>query len=860
MRLYLIDGSSYVHRAFHAIRGLRTSKGLATNALWGFATMLRKFIREIKPELCAVVLDAGRETFRNAIYPEYKANRPEAPADLAMQFPYVRKVAEAMGFTVIEMEGFEADDVMATLVEKARTLGLEVSIESGDKDLLQLVTEGVVVHDPMREKTYDIQGVREKLGVPPVSVTDYLAIVGDSSDNVPGIAGIGEKGAAELVAAYGSLEGIYSHLDELPPRKREALLKGREMAFLSRRLVELRRDVPLNVDVMSLRLREPDRAMVTALFTELEFRSLLMEMEQPSREPLLKVGMEAPEALELTKDSLAKAFETIEHSPEIAIVAVFGRRDPVKPDCKGVAVATGPDKAVVIRPEHFHLLQKLATMLTDRLWTAAGYKELHQLFFYVGAELPLPSLDPVLANYVLNPNRRTHSLDALALEVLSEQLPPITDSSSNVLAKRACVALRLREHMEKALREAQLKDLVSKIELPLARVLAEMERVGVRVDREVLADVSSEITLELERLEKAIKDAAGVDFNLNSPKQLADVLFGKLMLPVVKKTKTGPSTDVTVLEELSDRHVVPGLILEYRALAKLRSTYVEALPELIHPITGRVHTSYNQMVTSTGRLSSSDPNLQNIPVRTETGRKIRRAFVAAEGYELVSADYSQIELRVLAHMSKDPQLAEAFRSGADIHRRTAARIFHVEEDDVTPEQRRAAKVVNFGLLYGMGPYRLSRDLKISVHEAQSIIDEYFSAFPAVRTYLDWILETARNTGRVPMLSGRHRLIEGINSRDRNERAAAERMALNAPIQGTAADVIKAAMVNLRERLRAEGLDARLVMQVHDELILEAREGQGDRVAAVLKEVMENAYELSVPLVVEVSRGRSWADL
>jgi DNA polymerase-1 len=902
MTLHLIDGSGYVHRAFHAIRGLRTSRGLPTNALFGLASMLRKFARETRPELCAVVLDAGRETFRNELFADYKANRPSAPADLAAQFPYVRRVAEAMGFPVLEMAGFEADDVIATLASRARAAGMDVVVVSSDKDLLQLVGPGVAVWDPAREKTYDREAVRGKLGVPPEAVRDWLALVGDASDNVPGVPGIGEKGATDLIAAHGSLEGVYEHLDDLPPRKREALVAGRDSAFLSRDLATLRTDVPVEADVAALRPGAPDRASLVDLLTELEFRALLAEVQGegggevggprsevegqegapvpaeaslfpvPPRQPpasrghpdALPAGNRQPDTATEVTDPAAfdAALEAIRAASEVALAAVFGARDPVEPDCAGLGIATGPDAAFVLRPPGISRedLGRLASALAGRAWSAAHYKELHQVFAARGIELPLPAIDPVLANYVVHPERETHTLDALALELLAEPLPPPKDASTAAVARRAIAAWRVRKPLAEAVEAAGLGDLVATTELPLARVLAEMETAGVKVDREALTRLSADLATDLQRLERQVIDAAGFPFNPNSPKQLADVLFGKLQLPVVRKTKTGPSTDAAVLEELADRHPVPALILEYRSLAKLRSTYAEALPSMIHARTGRVHTSYNQMVAATGRLSSSDPNLQNIPVRTEAGRKIRRAFVSADGHEFVAADYSQIELRVLAHLSGDGQLAEAFHAGLDIHRRTAARLFHAGEAEVTPDQRRVAKVVNFGLLYGMGAFRLGRDLKIPVGEAQGIIDEYFAAFPDVRRYLDGTLETARATGRVPMLSGRHREIPGISSSNRNERLAAERMALNAPIQGTAADVIKVAMVRLRERLLADRLDARMVMQVHDELVLEVRDGQADAVAAVLKEVMEGAYALSVPLVVEVGRGKVWSDL
>jgi DNA polymerase-1 len=546
-----------------------------------------------------------------------------------------------------------------------------------------------------------------------------------------------------------------------------------------------------------------------------------------------------------------------------AVIALFGARDPVAPNVTGIAIAVSDAQAIVWHPAAEapqDFIARLATALRYRSAGFAGSKELHQVFAAAGGDPGLPAFDPVLASYLCHAERESHSLDTLAIERLGTPLPPTTDTSATALALRAGAARRVRASLEADLAAAGLDRLLADVELPLARVLAEMERTGVAVDRAALSRLSVDLATDLQRLEKRILDAAGMVFNPNSPKQLADVLFGKLQLPVIKKTKTGPSTDVTVLEELSDRHPVPALILEYRSLAKLKGTYADALGNLIHPRTGRIHTSYNQAVAATGRLSSSDPNLQNIPIRTEAGRKIRAAFVSGDGLEFVSADYSQIELRVLADLSADESLVDAFRRGVDIHARTAARVFHCDEAAVTPDQRRTAKVINFGLLYGMGAFRLGRDLKIPMAEAQHIIDDYFGAFPGVRKYLDSTLTLARTDGFVTTASGRRRAIEGIHASNRNERAGAERMAQNMPIQGTAADIIKIAMVRLRDRLLADGLPARLVLSVHDELVLETREGTGSAVAAVLREVMENAWPLSVPLAVEVGRGHVWSEL
>ncbi|HOU53951.1 MAG TPA: DNA polymerase I [Myxococcota bacterium] len=885
--LYLVDASGLLHRAFHAIRPLRTSRGVPTNALFGLAQMVRRLIREHHPERIAVVFDAGRETFRNRLYPAYKANRPPTHPDLVPQFPLARRLCEALGLPVLEVPDFEADDVIATLCERAVAEGLEVVIESGDKDLLQLVRPGVTVRDPLREEALDAEGVKARLGVPPGAVRDYLALLGDSSDNVPGVPGIGKKGAADLLDRYGSLEGLFLHLEELPPRARESLRQHRDAVFLSRDLVTLRTDVPLpspEAPLEALRLGPPDPAVAVPLLTELEFRSLIRdlglapapggapgssdhaaavlpgvapgsgpaEVTTPgTRPPVVGSDLEAREAL----DRLRAAGSG-------SLVALFGPRDPVRPALRGLAVVLEDGTTLAFPPETDspELAATLAEALARGPWNTAGFKEIGQWMEFWGLAAPLPAFDACLASYLLDSEREDHSLDALALQVLKRPVPPAQDGSPEALGARAEALAAMVPSLRPRLVEQGLWSLLADIEIPLSRLLGEMERTGVGVNPEVLGRLSGDLSTEVQRLEKAILDAAGFPFNPNSPKQLADVLFGRLGLPVQKRTRSGPSTDQAVLEELAPLHPVPALILEFRSLTRLKNTYADVLPRLVHPATGRIHTSYNQTVASTGRLSSSDPNLQNIPVRTATGRRIRSAFVAAPGREFISADYSQIELRILAHLSGDQALAEAFQGSADIHRRTAARFFHCPEDQVTPDQRRAAKAINFGVLYGMGAYRLGRDLRIPIGEAQHFIDDYFAAFPAVRAFLDRTLEEARIRGYVVTALGRRRRIEGLSDRNHNLRAQAERMAINMPVQGTAADILKIAMVRVRDRLRIEVPEARLVLTVHDELIVEAPEGTGETVATLLREEMTRAFPLRVPLAVEIGRGRSWSDL
>ncbi len=873
--LFLVDASGLVHRAFHAIRGLRNSQGMATNALYGLATMLRRFQRERKPEYVAVVFDAGRETFRNAMYAGYKANRPPAPEDLAVQFPFTRRIATALGFEVLEVAGYEADDVIATLAERARAAGFDVVIESGDKDLFQLVSDGVVVHDPMRDVTYDRDRVTEKVGVPPECMRDYLALVGDASDNVPGVRGIGEKGAAELIAQYGTLEALYEHLGDLAPRKREALEACRGDAFLSRDLVTLRRDVPIEVEIEALRPRDPDQAEALALWTELEFRSLIEEMqaEAPRSGPTgvdrvspgVTGGQEGAPAV--TIETPGEVARRLRGAERLAVTLAFRGRDPVRPDVVAVSVAlSGHEVLVMDAGVAFAPDSGFAEVLPRAC--VPDYKQVWQALRAArgdgGAGIPLPAMEPLLAAYVVHPEKDSPTVERLSFEFLRESLPPPADVSREAVARRAAAAWRFAPLIEAQVRDAGLWGLLSEVETPLARVLAEMETVGVRVDRDVLVRLSRELTQDIQRLEADIVRRADYGpFNPNSPKQLADLLFGKLGIRPPRKTKTGPSTDSAVLEQIADdpRALgIPRLILQYRSLTKLKSTYADALGGLIREDTGRIHTSYNQTVAATGRLSSSDPNLQNIPIRSPEGLKVRGAFISDDGYEFLSADYSQIELRVLAHLSRDEALIEAFRQGVDIHARTAARVFRVTESGVTPDMRRLAKTINFGLLYGMGAFRLARDLGIDQAEAQRFISDYFAAFPKVKEYLEGVVEGARREGVVRTITGRRRAIEGLSDRNHNLRAAAERMALNTPIQGSAADIIKIAMVRLWERLRASGLDARMVLQVHDELVIEVREGQTAEVGSLVREVMEGAWALDVPLVVDLKRGRVWSEL
>ncbi len=867
MTLYLIDASGLVHRAFHAIRGLTNSRGQPTNAIFGLASMLKKFIADTRPTHCAVVLDVGRETFRNRMYEQYKANRPETEPALASQFKYVPQLAAAMGFKVLAVPDYEADDVIATLAARAVAQGIDVVIESGDKDLLQLVSDKVLVHDPMKDKTYDREAVREKMGVYPEHVRDLLALVGDSSDNVPGVSGIGAKGATELINKFGGFEDIIASIEQLPNRAKASLTEHAADGRLSLELVRLEENVPVEVQIEDLRIVEPDRQALAELFTELEFRKLLAELG-PTTRPVTPPDAEldlfsAAAPAEVPVSQTEHVHLTVPDGKDLGAVlrgltgtncdiAFRGWPDPMAaalhPD--GRCVVFSLDDAVKHAPD------ALMALLSD--WNGAGYKELTKTLATAGLTPPAPRFDPILASYLLDAEGGRFALPEVIERTVGSFIDA-ADCSPDSLAMLVTGSKLASAALREAASGDDLGFLLREVEIPLAALLARMEMKGILVDTDSLSVLSRTLGEELRTVEKRIMDAAGVAFNPASPKQLADVLFNRLGLPTGRKRASGYSTDVKVLEELSGLHPVPALVLEYRSLAKLKGTYADALFGLVDPADGRIRTSFNQTVTATGRLSSSDPNLQNIPIRTEAGRQIRHAFLAPAGRTFVSADYSQIELRVLAHFAQDRYLADAFAAGRDIHAETARKVFHVS-GDVSSEQRRIAKVVNFGLLYGMGPFRLAGDLKISQREAKQIIDEYFDAFPGIRTFMANAVETTRATGYSSTMFGRRRRISDINSANHQLRTAAERMALNMPVQGTAADIIKIAMVRLDRRLRAQGLRADIVLQVHDELVLEVDDADVEAARDALVQEMEAAATLTVPLVAQPGIGKRWDEL
>ena len=888
--LFLIDGNSQVYRAYHAIRGLTGPGGLSTGAVYGFVAMLRKLIADQRPDLVACAFDLAGPTFRDELAADYKANRAPMPDDLVAQIPYVHRACQALGVPILSCPGFEADDVIGTVAERALAGRYQVAIVTGDKDMFQLVRDGVRVFNPRDEGTwYDADGVKEKFGVAPERVVDVLALMGDAVDNIKGVPGIGEKGARELITTFGSLDALIERSGEVAQKRyRESLAQHADMARQSRELATIRRDAPVEFAVEAFRYKGPDRAACFALFGELGFKSLLAEF--------------APTADTVTKDyqvvgtveAVAALAAELRAAGRFALATLTTAGPAVRADLVGVAVSAGHRKARYVplahhaldagpQPDRRAAIAALRPLLEDPGVSKVGHDLKLDAIALArhGVALQGIAFDTMLASYLLDATRSSHPLEQCALEHLQyraipeeevrgrgakalgfDELPPA--AVIDFAGERADLAWQLAGTLGPALDAEGLDPVHRELELPLVPVLAGIERAGIKVDTGALGKLSERIDRDLAALSTRIFDGAGGRFNINSPAQLSEVLFEKLKLPAGKrtgKTKTA-STAVEVLEELAATHELPRLVLDWRSLQKLKGTYVDALPQLVNPETGRVHTCFNQAVAATGRLSSSDPNLQNIPVRTPLGREIRAAFVAEPGWTLVSADYSQIDLRVLAHLSGDQALTGAFRRGEDIHDQTARRVFGESSGLGPKELRRRAKIINYALLYGRTAFSLSKDIGVSQAAAQAFIDAYFDGFPGVRRFIDALLEEARKTGVVKTMTGRRRLVPEITSSNGQIRSAAERVAVNLPIQGTAADILKRAMIDVEralERRRGAGGRARMILTVHDELVFEVPEGEVDEVVPLVKAGMEGAMTLSVPLTVDVGVGANWRD-
>jgi len=879
--LYLIDGSSYIYRAYHATGTLSNSKGFPTGAIFGFTNMLVKTLRDRRPKYVAVVFDSRGPTFRNEKYSEYKANRPPMPEDLGVQIPRIHEVVDAYSLPSLSVPGFEADDIIATLTEQARERGWNVVIVSGDKDLMQLVGEGVQMWDPQRDAVYDPEGVRKKFGVGPDRLTDLLSLMGDSSDNIPGVPGVGQKTAAGLLEQFGSLEGVYENLDKITQKKtREKLSENRDKALLSRELVTLNTAVGLEKRPAALLPSEQDTDRLRALFSEFEFKRYLDEL------PRQKTLDYSRYVTITTTDELQSWIDQLKGAGRFAVDLETTSEQPVRAELVGISVCYDDGKAAYVPVGHSQggqlpkdvVLQAFRQVLLDDSLEKIGQNIKYDLIVLKkeGLDIKAIACDTMLASYLLDPSRRGHSLDELARIFLSHRMIPLKEligsGKSQVLfseveisqgAEYSCedadATFRLANILGSRLEAEGLGELLRTVELPLVPVLADMELAGVRIDTEYLRALSSEFAKVIASTEAEVYDLAGVAFNINSPKQLQEILFNKLGLKPVKKTKTGQSTSLEVLQELAVQHDLPRKILDFRSIFKLKSTYVDALPQLVNSATGRIHTSYNQAVAATGRLSTSDPNLQNIPVRTPEGRKIRRAFIPEHGYLFVSADYSQIELRMMAHVSGDDRLREAFSSGEDVHAITAASVFGTSPAHVTPEMRRKAKAINFGIIYGMGPFNLARQIGVGLKMAKQYLEDYYGTYAGVRRYMEELPEQAKKDGFVTTILGRKRYLPDLNNPNKIAQQAAQRMAINTTMQGSAADLMKVAMIHVGASIKKAKLPARMILQVHDELILEAREDCAQEAAALLKAEMEGVYPLSVPLVVDTAIGKNWEE-
>ncbi|HEX8042167.1 DNA polymerase I [Candidatus Deferrimicrobium sp.] len=851
--LYLIDGHNVLYRTFFGVPRLTAPDGTPTNVVLGVARILLKILREESPDAVVAVFDSREPTPRHEIYPEYKANRLKTPEDLSVQIPVVDEMIDALGVRRLSVAGAEADDIIGTLSRRAEERGMDVVIVSSDKDMYQLVSPRVKVRDGLKEHTVGEAQVEEVFGVPPGKVPDLLALAGDPSDNVPGVPGIGEKTASELIRDFGSLDAVLAHPERLKGARREKIEKGADAARLALRLVTIDRDIPIREDWSGFAPRGIDATRAVPLFRRLGFRKLLEELGLGESTPPER-SRDVPKGMAWKRASSVAAFLDALGPADIASagLAYDGDRETVV----GIAV----------EGEGVHLLSADASARAARALSARGAtiylhdgKALYRRDAGAGEDPRL--FDTQVAGYLLEPEEGSPSFPKLRARFLPASLASEAgESPEGRAAERAATMLALGKVLEQRLAEAALLDVFRTIDMPLLPVLHRIEEKGIRIDPGIFAELSEGLARDISAIERKVAAAAGTDFNINSPKQLAFLLFEKLGLPPVKKTKTGYSTDVEVLERLKDLHEIPSLVLEYRTVAKIRSTYVDVLPGRIDPRDGRIHTTLSQTQAATGRLSSSDPNLQNIPIRTELGRRIRAGFVAEKGNLFVGADYSQVELRLLAHLSGDAELIRRFRQGDDIHTATAAAVFGVDPSAVSPELRRRAKVINFGILYGMSPFGLSRELGIGGKEAKTYIDQYFDRYPGVKEYIDGLKTSARKDGYVFTVMGRRRFLKDIDSRNKVLREAAERMAINTPIQGSAADLIKMAMIRVDREFRESGMEARLILQVHDELIVEAPEREAAGSERILKEAMEGVAKLSVPLTVSVSRGKNWGEI
>jgi DNA polymerase I len=871
-KLVLIDGNSIAYRAFFALPLLNNDKGIHTNAIYGFTMMLMKILEEERPTHMLVAFDAGKTTFRHKTYSEYKGGREKTPPELSEQFPFLRQLLKAYNISTYELENYEADDIIGTLSALAEQEGFSVKVISGDKDLTQLASDHTAVVITRKGitdvDTYTPETIKEKYGLTPKQIIDMKGLMGDSSDNIPGVPGIGEKTAIKLLKEFGSIEDLLESIDKVSGQKlKEKLTEHREQAIMSKQLATIERNAPVEVSLKDLEYHGYDVQKVIEIFKELGFNSLLQKLETntPEQEKTLtKIDFEIVN--EINENMLPQE--------AVLLVEVF-EENYHQADIIGFAVVHENGKYFIPTEVAFQS-QVFKQWLTNESMkkTVFDGKKATVALKWNGIDLKGIDFDVLIASYILNPAESTEDIASIAKqkdyhEVQSDETVygkgakrqiPEQQVLAEHLVRKATALFHLKDTFIRELKENEQYELFTDLEMPLSFILADMEYTGVKVDVERLKEMGEELAQKLNELEEKIYELAGEKFNINSPKQLGVILFDKLQLPVIKKTKTGYSTSADVLEKLADHHEIVSEILHYRQLGKLQSTYIEGLLKVVNKDTLKVHTKFNQALTQTGRLSSTDPNLQNIPIRLEEGRKIRQAFVPSEeGWVIFAADYSQIELRVLAHIANDENLIDAFNKDLDIHTKTAMDVFHVKENEVTPNMRRQAKAVNFGIVYGISDYGLSQSLGITRKEAAKFIERYFESFPGVKAYMEEIVQSAKQKGYVTTLLHRRRYIPEITSRNFNVRSFAERTAMNTPIQGSAADIIKKAMIDMAKRLKEENLKARLLLQVHDELILEAPESEIEKLEKIVPEVMENAVELKVPLKVDYAYGPTWYD-
>lgn len=886
-RLYLVDGSSYIYRAYYAIRHLSNSKGEATNAIYGFTTMLMTLLRQEQPHHIAVVFDSKGPTFRKELYPEYKANRSAMPEDLVPQIPLIKQMVHAFNMPALELPGYEADDIIATLARRFAEQGLEVTVVTGDKDLMQIVNDRIRLLDTMKGKVSGRDEVIARFGVPPEQVLEVLGLAGDSSDNIPGVPGIGEKTASALIQEFGSIDRLLASIDQVKGKKRQENLRTyAEQARLSRQLVDLMDDLQVEVSLEDLTLCDPDRVALEKLFKQLEFNKLLQDLavvDNPSQ-----THADVDYHAVFTRDELEQMLAELKQAGAFALDTETTSLVAVQADLVGLSFSISEGSGWYVPVGHHYLgapeqlsrdevIEVLRPLLEDEKYRKIGQNIKYDALVLrrAGIELAGIDVDTMILSYLTHPEAKSHGMDALALEHLNYRTTGYAElagsgkkqicfsevevaRAAHYAAEDADITWRLAQALRPQLDDEALCRLFYEVEMPLLKVLTRMEWCGMRIQADFLGDLSRQMETQLQQLEEQIHQLAGGSFNINSPKQMGEVLFERLGLAKGKKTKTGWSTNVEVLQGLAEKHEIAVRILDYRSVSKLKNTYADALPKLLNPATKRLHTSFNQAITATGRLSSSEPNLQNIPIRTPEGRRIREAFIPEEGWTLIAADYSQVELRVMAHMADVTALKESFAAGEDIHRRTAAEIFNVFPEMVTADMRRQAKTINFGVLYGMGAFSLAKDLGISRPQAQQFIDQYFERYPAVRLFLEEKKEQARRYQYVTTLLGRRCAVVDINSKNGAIRSYAERNAINYPIQGSAADIIKVAMVNIDRRLRQEPWQTRMLLQVHDELVFEAPPSELKEVIEMIRHEMETAVILDLPLQVDIGTGDNWA--